>query len=272
MLIDVGPDPRLVDACLRRLTIRHLDLVVITHDHTDHAGGLPGALRGRDTAEVVLSPLDQPAAVAHEVHAWAAAAGARVVIGWAGMRGTTGSAEWQVRWAVLWPLRPPGASAPNGSGPAANRAGNAPAADGTGGESPGAVVEDSGSSIEGSMVNDASVVLAVQAGGLRLLDLGDLETAAQGRLEQVVTLHPPIDVVKVSHHGSARQAPSLYNLMRPRVALIGVGPNTYGHPTPSTLAMLRGVGALIMRTDREGDVAIVTGPTGLAVATAGPRP
>ena len=242
MLIDAGPDARLVDACLRRLNVRHLDLVVITHDHADHASGLPGALRGRGAAEVLLSPLDQPASVAREVHTWAAAAGARVVTGRAGMRGAVGSAGWQVRWAVLWPL---------------------PA-------SPGAVLEDSGDSIEGSMVNDASVVLAIEAGGLRLLDLGDLETAAQGRLEQEVTLHPPIDVVKVSHHGSARQDPSLYARMRPRVALIGVGPNTYGHPTSSTLAMLRSVGALIMRTDRQGDVALVSGPKGLAVATSGP--
>jgi len=256
ILIDVGPEPRRVDSCLRRLGIRHLDLVVVTHDHSDHAGGLPGALHGRDTAEIIMSPLDQPAAVAGEVHGWARAARARVVTGWAGMRGTTGTPGWQVHWAVLWPVRE----------------GRLPGAGGSTAGSAGTVLEDSGSAIEGSMVNDASVVLAVEAGGMRLLDLGDLETAAQGRLGEAVTLHPPIDVVKVSHHGSARQNPSLYAQMRPRVALIGVGPNTYGHPAPTTLAMLRGVGALIARTDREGDVAVVEGPHGLAVATSGPRP
>ena len=51
----------------------------------------------------------------------------------------------------------------------------------------------------------------------------------------------PVDALKVSHHGSADPGlPALLARLRPRVAVIEVGArNTYGHPTPATLAALR---------------------------------
>jgi competence protein ComEC len=132
---------------------------------------------------------------------------------------------------------------------------------------PLAVAEQGDRSIEDSAANDASVVLAVQTGGVRLLALGDLETAAQRELTQRADLAGQVDVVKVSHHGSARQDPALYGRLRPKAALIGVGPNSYGHPAPSTLAMLQRLGVVVLRTDRMGDVALLGGPDGLAAQT-----
>ena len=46
--MDAGPDPALVDECLRRLEITTVPLVVLTHFHDDHVGGLAGVLDGRD--------------------------------------------------------------------------------------------------------------------------------------------------------------------------------------------------------------------------------
>jgi competence protein ComEC len=64
----------------------------------------------------------------------------------------------------------------------------------------------------------------------------------------------------VAHHGSARQEARLYQLLRPRVALIGVGKdNDYGHPAPSALTLLKRIGVLSLRTDRQGGLA-VSGP------------
>jgi competence protein ComEC len=61
--------------------------------------------------------------------------------------------------------------------------------------------------------------------------------------------------MKVPHHGSADPGlPAVLERLKPDVAAIEVGRgNTYGHPTPSTLAALRVV-PHVYRTDRDGTV------------------
>ena len=74
---------------------------------------------------------------------------------------------------------------------------------------------------------------------------------------------PDVDVVKVPHHGSAKQAPGWVVAARPELALIGVGlDNDYGHPSPATVAAYRAAGALVGRTDLDGDLAVVVGEDG----------
>ena len=65
----------------------------------------------------------------------------------------------------------------------------------------------------------------------------------------------PVDVLKVSHHGSADPGlPALLTRLQPRIAAIEVGRhNTYGHPAPSTLARAARR-ADVVRTDRDGTV------------------
>jgi competence protein ComEC len=68
----------------------------------------------------------------------------------------------------------------------------------------------------------------------------------------------PIDVLKVAHHGSddAGLGP-LLDRIRPRLAVISVGAhNSYGHPTPGTLATLAEHGVPTLRTDQDGTVEI----------------
>jgi len=62
VLIDAGPDVGSVDRCLDRLGIEALPLVLLSHLDADHAGGLAGALDGRDVGVVAtgtLSPADE---------------------------------------------------------------------------------------------------------------------------------------------------------------------------------------------------------------------
>lgn len=47
MVIDVGPDPKLINQCLKALSITEIPLLLITHSHADHAGGLIGAMQSR---------------------------------------------------------------------------------------------------------------------------------------------------------------------------------------------------------------------------------
>jgi competence protein ComEC len=84
---------------------------------------------------------------------------------------------------------------------------------------------------------------------------------------------PRVDVMKVAHHGSAKQDLGLLSLARPRLALVSVGAkNDYGHPASSTLRALSGLGARVARTDQQGDLAVVVRAGGPALVTSGPHP
>jgi len=114
--------------------------------------------------------------------------------------------------------------------------------------------------------NDASVVLLVESRGIRLLLMGDEETGSQERLAaRVGYLH--VDVLKLAHHGSARQDPDLVRGLHARLAVISVGRhNDYGHPAPATLRLLERAGLTVRRTDLDGDIAVVS-DHGLHVVT-----
>ena len=68
---------------------------------------------------------------------------------------------------------------------------------------------------------------------------------------------PPVDVLKVSHHGSGSSTTaSFVREARPRVAVISVGPNSYGHPTNETVQRLRGGGARVFSTQKDGSITL----------------
>ncbi|MEU6282687.1 ComEC/Rec2 family competence protein [Streptomyces sp. NPDC047028] len=217
VVVDAGPDPELVDHCLRELGITSIPLLVLTHFHADHVAGLTGVLRGRTVAAIETTGFEEPAQEAEFVGKEAAARHIPVSRAVAGEEQRTGPLSWQVLW-------PPAGPAAEPDGP-----------------------------------NDASVAILVRTGGLRLLLLGDLEPPAQQALlnSPVAAELGAVDVLKVAHHGSAYQDPDLIRLVSPRVALISVGTgNPYGHPAPATVAALRADGAMVLRTDRDGAIAV----------------
>jgi competence protein ComEC len=110
----------------------------------------------------------------------------------------------------------------------------------------------------GTDPNHGALVALASAGPLDALLTADAESDVLGSLSL-----PPVEVLKVSHHGSADPGlPDLLRRLRPRVALISVGPNTFGHPAPATLSALAAAGARTWRTDRSGDVSVEEGPGG----------
>jgi competence protein ComEC len=109
-----------------------------------------------------------------------------------------------------------------------------------------------------SDANNNSLILSATAGGVGVLLLGDAETE-----QQALVRVPPVQVLKVAHHGSSYQDGALLQSVRPQVALVSVGVgNGYGHPNETVLARLRANGAKVFRTDLHGDIAVVRALTG----------
>jgi competence protein ComEC len=96
VVIDTGPDPRAMDRCLRRLHVRRVPLVVLTHLHADHVQGLPGVLRGRHVAQIEVGPLNEPVVEQARVVRWAADAHVPVAAAVVGEVRRAGDSQWQV--------------------------------------------------------------------------------------------------------------------------------------------------------------------------------
>lgn len=61
VVVDSGPEPGPVDACLRRLGVRTVPLLVLSHAHLDHVGGVRGVLAGWPVGAVLTSGYRLPA-------------------------------------------------------------------------------------------------------------------------------------------------------------------------------------------------------------------
>ena len=118
------------------------------------------------------------------------------------------------------------------------------------------------------MPNNASVVLAARIAGHQVLLTGDIEPEAQAAIGEEL-LQYRFDVVKVPHHGSRYQSPRLPVWASAPVALVSVGAdNDYGHPAAETIAGWQKVGAIVARTDLDGDIAVASlqGSGGIGIA------
>jgi competence protein ComEC len=94
-----------------------------------------------------------------------------------------------------------------------------------------------------------------------IVSAGDFDLWLSADAESDAILPLPlrrVEAMKVSHHGSADPGlPEVLERLQPEVAAIEVGAeNSYGHPTPETLAALRAAVPHVYRTDRDGTVTV----------------
>ena len=72
-------------------------------------------------------------------------------------------------------------------------------------------------------------------------------------------------LLKVAHHGSRYSTgASFLDDVDPRLAVICMGPNSYGHPTPETIRRLRASGARVYATQKNGTITVTIAPSGKA--------
>jgi competence protein ComEC len=225
MLVDGGPDPELT---LRQLGanlpfhVRGIDLLVLSHPHQDHVGGLVDVLDRFEVGAVLQANIAFENAAFDRLLADAATASVPVATARAGQ---VIGLDATTTIDILYPSE---ADA------------RAPLPDGD--------------------INNGSIVFMLRHGGFRALLTGDAEAPVETALVSRGGL-PVVDLLKVGHHGShSSSTPSFVAALRPSVAIISAGAdNEYGHPAPETLATLGAHPAMaVYRTDLHGDVELVT--------------
>ncbi|HID93961.1 MAG TPA: DNA internalization-related competence protein ComEC/Rec2 [bacterium (Candidatus Stahlbacteria)] len=78
-----------------------------------------------------------------------------------------------------------------------------------------------------------------------------------------------VTILKVPSHGSKRYStPEFVSSVTPKIAVVSVGRNPYGHPNPGVLSRYEEVGAKIFRTDEVGAVIVETDGRSVWVNTA----
>lgn len=103
--------------------------------------------------------------------------------------------------------------------------------------------------------NEDSILALVTVMKQTILLTGDASEKVE---EAVVQANPNLrfSILKAGHHGSRTSSgEALLRLVQPRLAFISCGKhNHYGHPNAETLARLKATGAIIFRTDQDGQI------------------
>lgn len=104
--------------------------------------------------------------------------------------------------------------------------------------------------------NNYSAIVMIKFGTTSFLYMGDAEKESENEIGGNVSAN----VIKVGHHGSKTSSSSEFlKRVNPEYAVIPCGKgNDNGHPDESVLTMLNALGTEIYRTDRHGNVVIVS--------------
>lgn len=111
-----------------------------------------------------------------------------------------------------------------------------------------------GAKTTNSKLNDFSLVFLLEYQGKKALLMGDADSRVQDEIMEGNTL-PSVEILKFPHHGSKTGITKEFlEKIRPKISVISVGKNSYGHPTSEALDLLKNSGVQIRRTDLEGEI------------------
>jgi len=219
VLIDGGPNeagPRVIEA-LHSAGVREVDLLLGTHPHEDHIGGLMDVLREVPVKQALDPGYAHGTSLQRKYLELLKAKGVKTT---RARRGQGYDLSGGVRLDILAPEDP--------------------------------LIK--GTSAD---ANNNSIVARLTYGSTAFLFTGDMEEEERERLTQSVPhTQLRADVLKVAHHGSHNGTdPQFLQLVQPRYAVISLARgNDYGHPHREALEALEQSGAQILRTDERGTV------------------
>jgi competence protein ComEC len=224
VLIDAGPTEAgdEVVAALRQHGLRQIDLMIATHPHADHIGGMKkvfdtfrvkkfldsGQTYGTATYEKLLREIQE-----NKVPYVKA------------VRGQAIEVEPGLKFDVYGPPNPPFSDADIGK--------------------------------DRSVQNANSVVLRLSYGSFSMLFTGDAEFETEDQMMKAGA-NLQANVLKIGHHGSRHATSGKFlAAVAPQFAIISAGAsNDYGHPAQLTLDRLKKANIQTLRTDLSGAIEI----------------
>ncbi len=122
--------------------------------------------------------------------------------------------------------------------------------------------------------NAISLIARVSYNGVSAMMTADIDSAGEMRLARSVSPDKlNCDIVKVAHHGSKYSScEEFLKAVSPEAAVIQVGKNNYGHPAEETLERLQNEGAAVYRTDLTGAVGVLITKTSYKILIWGQAP
>ena len=216
IVIDVGPDPVAEDKCLRNLGIKEIPLLILSHFHADHVGGLSGLLQSRHVGQVWISTNLEP--LLESTHALALLKESKFVTVQKGFVSQIAG----IQFEVLWPE---------------NVTKNFQSMPG-----------------DGSLINNSSIAMLVTSADWSLFTAGDLEPPAQSEILGSVREVDIYKVCH--HGSKYQDEELMSALSAQIAVISVGAKNSYGHPAPETIDYLTRLGTQVLRTDEDGAVAI----------------
>ncbi|MDQ3902613.1 MAG: MBL fold metallo-hydrolase [Thermoproteota archaeon] len=236
LLID-GGDPQSSSkllATLQQYNLSRIDMIVATHPHADHIGGLVDVIKNvKEVGEVLDSGQVHTTKIFED---FLDVIDAKQIPIRSVREGDSINLDPSVTINVL---NPP-ATLPNGADNEAE-------------------------------FNDNSVVLKLTYGEFSAFLTGDMQQTNEARLVSENATALDADVLKAGHHGS-RTSSSLpfLNAVKPQVVIISLGAgNTYGHPHQEALDRILAAGTkYVFRTDLDGTITLTSdGTTEYSIVT-----
>lgn len=231
MLIDGGPNNKVLQKLGRYLTFnnRRIDIILLTHPHSDHVSGLVEVSKRYDIGAIVLNSADIKTDVYYEFLKVIKEKNIPVITA---EFGEAIHFDKDLEFDVLAPMI--------SNSIVFNK-------------------QNEGFGSSGNDINDTSIVGKLMFNDFSMIFMGDATYKIENQL-LAYGRNLKSDILKVGHHGSKYSSLlSFLKIVSPKAAIIEVGAkNRYGHPSPAALNRLKIIDANVFRTDLNGDIKIIS--------------